>query len=103
MPAGSIFFALSRTPFVTNNVSHCVKETMDMNPHHQPSIEQCPVLIVGGGLAGLSAALFLAARRVPTVLVERHAASSPHPRAIGVTTRSLELLRPLELAPPIPE
>ena len=69
----------------------------------QPSPEQCPVLIVGGGLAGLSAALFLAARHVPTLLVERHAGSSPHPRAIGITTRSLELFRPLGLVPPIPE
>jgi len=68
-----------------------------------PTPEYCPVLIVGGGLAGLSAALFLAARGVASVLVERHAESSPHPRAIGVTTRSLELLRPLSLVPPIPE
>ena len=34
-----------------------------------------PVLVVGGGLVGLSAAMFLAWRRVPTVLVERHAGS----------------------------
>ena len=41
-----------------------------------------PVLIVGGGLAGLSAALFLAWRGVSVVLVEKHAGSSPHPRAM---------------------
>jgi len=69
----------------------------------QPSSTLCPVLIVGGGLAGLSAALFLAVRHVPSVLVERHAGSSPHPRAIGITTRSLELFRPLGLVPPIAE
>ncbi len=49
------------------------------------------VLVVGGGLVGLSAAVFLAWRGVPTVLVERHPASSPHPRAIGYTPRTLEL------------
>ena len=53
--------------------------------------EHTPVLVVGGGLVGLSAALFLAWRGVPTVLVERHPGSSPHPRAIGFTTRTLEL------------
>ena len=55
--------------------------------------DSTPVLIVGGSLVGLSAAVFLAWRGVPTVLVERHAGSSPHPRAIGYTTRTLELFR----------
>jgi putative polyketide hydroxylase len=55
--------------------------------------EPAPVLIVGGSLVGLSAAVFLAWRGVPTVLVEKHAGSSPHPRAIGYTTRTLELFR----------
>ncbi|MGV9678495.1 FAD-dependent monooxygenase [Nocardia sp. NPDC003482] len=52
-----------------------------------------PVLIVGGSLVGLSAAVFLAWRGVPVVVVEKHAGSSPHPRAIGYTTRTLELFR----------
>lgn len=56
-------------------------------------IESTPVLIVGGSLVGLSAAVFLAWRGVPVVVVERHAGSSPHPRAIGYTTRTLELFR----------
>jgi putative polyketide hydroxylase len=62
-----------------------------------------PVLIVGGGLAGLSAALFLAWRGVPVVLVEKHPGSSPHPRAIGFTTRTLELLRAVGIGARIPE
>jgi len=61
------------------------------------------VLIVGGGLAGLSCALFLAWRGVPTVLVEKHPASSPHPRAVGFTTRTLEIYRAVGLGPHIPQ
>ncbi|TSC21640.1 FAD-dependent monooxygenase [Corallococcus sp. Z5C101001] len=68
-------------------------------------METTPVLVVGGGLVGLSASLFLAWRGIPTVLVERHPGSSPHPRAIGYTPRTLELLRAVGVAgrvPPIP-
>ena len=62
-----------------------------------------PVLVVGGGLVGLSTAMFLAWRRVPTVLVERHPGSSLHPRAIGYTPRTLELYRAVGLGPHIPQ
>ncbi|MEF3365164.1 FAD-dependent monooxygenase [Methylocystis sp. 9N] len=62
-----------------------------------------PVLIVGGGLVGLSAAVFLAARGVPAVLVERHAGSSPLPRAMGFTTRTMELYRAVGLGDQIPQ
>ncbi|MGH3494537.1 MAG: FAD-dependent monooxygenase, partial [Sciscionella sp.] len=55
--------------------------------------ESVPVLIIGGSLVGLSAAVFLAWRGVPAVVVEKHAGSSAHPRAIGYTTRTLELFR----------
>lgn len=65
--------------------------------------ESAPVLIVGGGPAGLSAALFLAWRRIPCVLVEKHAGSSLHPRAIGFTTRTLELFRAVGLDASIPQ
>ena len=53
--------------------------------------ETIPVLIVGGSLVGLSSAMFLALRGVPAIVVERHAGSSPHPRAIGYTQRTMEL------------
>ncbi|OLN86342.1 putative polyketide hydroxylase [Colletotrichum chlorophyti] len=53
---------------------------------------QAPVIIIGGSLIGLASALFLSARNVPLVLIERHTASSLHPRAIGYTSRTLELL-----------
>jgi putative polyketide hydroxylase len=61
------------------------------------------VLVVGGSLVGLSAAVFLAWRGVPVVVVERHPGSSPHPRAIGFTTRTLELYRAAGLGPQIPQ
>lgn len=55
--------------------------------------EASSVLVVGGSLVGLSAAVFLAWHGVPVVLVERHVGSSTHPRAIGYTTRTLEMFR----------
>jgi 2-polyprenyl-6-methoxyphenol hydroxylase-like FAD-dependent oxidoreductase len=64
--------------------------------------ESTSVLVVGGGLVGLSAAVFLAWRGVPTVVVERHAGSSPHPRAVGYTPRTMELYRAVGLASSIP-
>lgn len=62
-----------------------------------------PVLVVGGGPVGLSAAIFLAARAVPVVLVEKHAGSSPHPRAVGWTPRTMELLAAVGLGEQIPQ
>ncbi|HXJ23243.1 MAG TPA: FAD-dependent monooxygenase [Polyangia bacterium] len=62
-----------------------------------------PVLVAGGSLVGLASAVFLSWRGVPTVLVERHAGSSSHPRAIGFTTRTVELLRAVGLADQLPQ
>ncbi|WP_158088691.1 FAD-dependent monooxygenase [Thermoactinospora rubra] len=55
--------------------------------------ETIPVLIVGGGYAGLSAATMLAWRGVPVMLVERHPGTSIQPKAFGVNWRAMELLR----------
>ncbi|KAK2040719.1 FAD binding domain-containing protein [Colletotrichum somersetense] len=60
---------------------------------------QDPVIVIGGSLVGLASALFLSARNVPVVLIERHTASSRHPRAIGYTTRTLELLKTVGIPP----
>ncbi|MEV4896270.1 FAD-dependent monooxygenase [Nonomuraea sp. NPDC055795] len=54
---------------------------------------EVPVLIVGGGMSGLSAALFLSLQGVPCLLVERHADHSPHPRLSGLFPRVMEVLR----------
>ncbi|MEU6846113.1 FAD-dependent oxidoreductase [Streptomyces sp. NPDC046716] len=59
----------------------------------EPSEESTDVLIVGGGITGLSCALFLRHHGVRCVLVERHASTSIHPRAWGWYPRTLELLR----------
>lgn len=67
------------------------------------TMEKTSVLVVGGGLVGLSAAVFLAWRGVPTVLVERHAGSSPLPRAMGFMTRTMELYRAAGLGDRIPQ
>ncbi|MCE2564818.1 FAD-dependent monooxygenase [Komagataeibacter sp. FNDCF1] len=62
-----------------------------------------PVLVVGGSLVGLSAAMFLAWQNVPVIVVEKHAGSSPHPRAIGYTPRTMELFRAVGIGDRVPE
>jgi putative polyketide hydroxylase len=57
------------------------------------TIHHVPVLIVGSGYAGLTAALMLSVRGVPCLLVERRATLYDHPRAHGLNLRSMELLR----------
>jgi 2-polyprenyl-6-methoxyphenol hydroxylase-like FAD-dependent oxidoreductase len=56
---------------------------------------QIPVLIVGGGLVGLTAALCLEKYKIPYLLVERHAGTSIHPRANGMNIRTMEIFREL--------
>ncbi len=52
-----------------------------------------PVLIVGGSLVGLSLSNFLSWHGIPSLLVERHAGVSPHPRAFNFNIRTMELFR----------
>lgn len=65
--------------------------------------EHIPIVIVGGGLVGLSAAAFIASRGVKPVLIEKHPGSSLHPRAMGYTTRTMELFRSIDLEKKIPQ
>src|SRR5438093_233818 len=53
------------------------------------------VLIVGGSLNGLSAALLLAERQVPCVVVERHPRTSIQYKFRGISPRSMEIYRSL--------
>lgn len=66
-------------------------------------IAHTPVVIIGGSLVGLSAALFLAWRGIRPVVIEKHPGSSPHPRAIGFTERTLEFYRAVGIADQIPQ
>ncbi|MEV5341630.1 FAD-dependent monooxygenase [Streptomyces sp. NPDC052676] len=55
--------------------------------------EETPVLIVGGAVVGLSAALFLARRGIRPLLIERHPGTLGHPRARVINPRTVEIFR----------
>ncbi|GAB3476812.1 FAD-dependent oxidoreductase [Amycolatopsis cihanbeyliensis] len=55
--------------------------------------ERTPVLIAGGGLVGLSTALFLGQHGVRPLLVERHFGTANHARTPGYNPRTMELFR----------
>ncbi|WP_283133371.1 FAD-dependent monooxygenase [Rhizohabitans arisaemae] len=55
------------------------------------------VLVVGGGLVGLSMSAFLSWHGVDSLTVERRRGLSTHPRARGINPRTMELLRVLGL------
>ncbi len=57
-----------------------------------PDIE-VPVLIVGGSLVGMSAALLLGHHGVPALVVEHHRGTAIHPRAAMITQRTMEVFR----------
>lgn len=67
------------------------------------SLQHTNVLIVGGSLVGLSAALFLSWRGVPTIVLEKHRGSALHPRATGFTERTLECFRAVGIADQVPQ
>jgi 2-polyprenyl-6-methoxyphenol hydroxylase-like FAD-dependent oxidoreductase len=55
--------------------------------------ERIPVLIAGAGLSGLSTAVFLGLHGTPSLVVERHASTSSHPKARGQQQHTMEALR----------
>ena len=54
---------------------------------------EAPVLIVGGGLVGLSAAMLLAQHGIASLVIERLRGGSPLPRAAHFHLRTLEIFR----------
>lgn len=63
------------------------------------TVLEVPVLIVGGGPAGLTASLLLSRYGVASMLVERRTEPSPLPRARGVHARAMEVLRSCGVEP----
>ena len=55
--------------------------------------ERYPVLVVGAGLAGLSAAMFLGVHGVRALVVERHPTTSIYPKARGQFPHTMEALK----------
>lgn len=56
------------------------------------------VVIVGGGITGIAAALFLAQQGVPFILLEKRKGTSVYPRARTIDIRTMELFRGLGLS-----
>lgn len=83
---------------------------MNTSLQHIDADEIVSVLIVGGGMIGLSTSLFLSWHGIPSLLVERHPGTAIHPRAMGLTPRTMEMLCATgiegairEIEPPIPQ
>lgn len=56
-----------------------------------------PVLIVGGGAAGLTSSMLLSAAGIPHLLLERHASTSNLPKAHILNQRTMEVFREVGL------
>ena len=54
---------------------------------------EVPVLIVGGSMVGMTAAVMLGDHGVPSLVVEHHRGTAIHPRAASVTQRTMEIFR----------
>ena len=54
---------------------------------------EVPILIVGGSLVGMSAALLLGHHGVSSLTVEHHRGTAIHPRAAMISQRTMEILR----------
>jgi 3-(3-hydroxy-phenyl)propionate hydroxylase len=80
--------------------------TAQKHPAHHPSTlvkrdtQRHPVVIVGGGIAGLTSALALAAHGVRSVVLEADDTVCTGSRAICVSRRSLEILARLDALEP---
>lgn len=64
---------------------------------------QVPILIVGAGPTGLSSSILLSRFGIRSLVVERHASTSIHPKATAISTRTMELFRAWGIEPRIRE
>src|SRR5436190_10651226 len=62
-------------------------------PGEKEEAEDVPVLFAGGGLVGLSTAMFLAQHGIPSLAIERLQKGSHLPRAAHFHMRTLEMFR----------
>ena len=60
-------------------------------------MEETDVLVVGGGIVGLSMAAELSYRGINTILIEKNPTTSNLAKAFGVNSRSMEHFRRLGL------
>ena len=58
---------------------------------------EVPVLVVGGSLVGMTAALLPGHYGVRSLVVEHHRGTAIHPRAASVTQRTMEIFRSVGL------
>jgi putative polyketide hydroxylase len=61
--------------------------------HHPNYDETTQVLIVGGGIVGLSTSLFLSWRGISSKLIERHPGTAIHPRIPALAQPTMEMFR----------
>src|SRR5437588_4277865 len=54
---------------------------------------EVPVLLVGGSLVGLSAAMLLGHHGIRSLAVEHHRGTAIHPRAAQISQRTMEIFR----------
>jgi len=66
---------------------------MNTSSHYPDYDETTQVLIVGGGIVGLSTSLFLSWRGISSLLVERHPGTAIHPRIPGLAQPTMEMFR----------
>jgi putative polyketide hydroxylase len=94
-------------PFDTSGAGFLQEEADGRRWRKMPGVSsvdrQAPVLIAGGGLIGLSTAMFLAQHGIPSLAVERLRDGSPLPRAAFFHMRTLEMFRNAGIEPEVRE